>query len=441
MSIIDRVKGAFHVFRKRDPTDISQGNTMPSASISSYSSGRRRLSYGNERSIIAAIYNRISVDAAQLKMEIVRVDENEKYLETVKTSGLNEVLSFQANKDQSGKAFRQDIFMSLIDEGSIAIVPTDTEDEVYDKEIFDYGILTMRVGKIVNWFPDYVTIRLLDDQVGITKDINLRKDQVAIVENPFYAIMNEPNSTLKRLINKLNMLDVVDEQTSSGKLDIIIQLPYATKSEARRAQAEQRRTDIEEQLLGSKYGIAYIDGTEHITQLNRPAENNLMNQIEYLFDLLFSQLGITKEILEGTASEEVMNNYYERTIEPIVSSVTDELTRKFISKTALTQGKRVKAFNDPFRFIPTSKLPDIADKFIRNEILTPNELRGIIGYRPSDSAGADELNNPNISQPNQETPVNALVPENQNMVQPDLDSMSDEEILDYVNSQEGEKIE
>ena len=290
--------------------------------------------------------------------------------------------------------------MTLVDEGCIAVCPVDTDvDPTYAE---GYDILTMRVGKILEWYPDYVRVQLYDDRSGQKKDIRVRKDKVAIVENPFYAIMNEPNGTLKRLSQKLMMLDVIDEQNSTGKLDILIQVPYAIKSDALRAQAERRRKDIEEQMVGSKYGIAYIDGTEHITQLNRPAENNLLSQVEYLQNLLFSQLGMTQTILEGTADEQTMNNYYERTIEPFVSSVVEEFTRKFITTNSRTRGKTVKFFNDPFKFVTTSKLPDLADKLIRNEILSPNEFRGILGYKPSDDPKADELNNPNISDPNPE---------------------------------------
>jgi hypothetical protein len=360
------------------------------------------MSYINERSIIAAIYNRIALDCAKVKIEVCKVDENGQFLETIKDSGLNNVLTLEANKDQAARQFKHDMVMSMIDEGVVAVCPIDTDDEIYNKEVHDYDILTMRVGKIVQWQPDYVMVELYDDRDGRKKQLRYRKDQVAIIENPFYAIMNEPNSTLKRLTRKLNMLDVVDEQTSSGKLDLIIQLPYVIKSDARRTQAERRRKDIEEQLAGSKYGIAYTDGTEHITQLNRPAENNLMNQIEYLTNLLFSQLGITQAILEGTADEQTMNNYYEATIEPILAAISEEFTRKFISKTARTQGKVVKTFNDPFRFVPTSKLPDLADKLLTNQIMTPNEFRGVIGYKPSDQPNADELRNPHLNKTEEE---------------------------------------
>lgn len=400
MSIIDRVKGAYNAFRKRDPTEYVNPSTL--GMTTTHRPDRIRMSFMNERSLIAAIYNRIAVDCAQIKMEVCKVDENGNFLETIKDSGLNNCLSLEANKDQSARQFKHDMVMSMIDEGCIAVCPIDTEDEIYNKEVHDYDILTMRIGKIVQWQPDYVMVELYNDRTGRKENLKYRKDQVGIIENPFYSIMNEPSSTLKRLTRKLNMLDVVDEQTSSGKLDIIIQLPYVIKSDARRAQAERRRKDIEEQLAGSKYGIAYTDGTEHITQLNRPAENNLMNQIEYLTNLLFSQLGITQSILEGTADEQTMNNYYERTIEPILAAIREELTRKFISKTARTQGKIVKTFNDPFRFVPTSKLPDLADKLLTNQIMTPNEFRAVIGYKPSDQPNADELRNPHLNKTDEE---------------------------------------
>lgn len=397
MSLKDRLKNAFNAFSNRDPFEVYQ---RPTGMVTSYRPDRVRMNYGNERSIIAAVYNRIAVDCSQIKMEVVRVNENGQYTETIKDSGLNNCLNVEANKDQTPRQFKQDLVTSLIDEGTVAVVPVDTDVNPMYTEGFD--ILSLRVGKILEWRPDHIKVRLYDDREGIKKDIVVRKDKCAIIENPFYAIMNEPNSTLKRLTQKLNMLDVVDEQTSSGKLDIIIQLPYAIKSEARRTQAEQRRKDIERQLAGSKYGIAYSDATEHITQLNRPAENNLMSQIEYLTNLLFSQLGITQSILEGTADEQTMNNYYERTIEPIITVIVEEFTRKFISKTSRTQGKCVKYFNDPFRFVPTSKLPDLADKLLRNKILSSNEMRANIGYKPDSNPDSDKLMNPNLNQPVEE---------------------------------------
>ena len=412
MSLLDRLKNAFNAFSSRDPAAYSYQRPYYGM-VSSTNPSRKRLNYGNERSIIASIYNRISVDCAQIKMEVVRVDDEDRYIETIKDSGLNNVLTTEANIDQSPTDFRQDIFLSLIDEGTIAVVPVDTDMATDGTE--SYEILTMRVGKITEWFPDRVRVNLYNDRNGQKQDLIVRKDKVAIIPNPFYSIMNEPNSTLKRLTRKLNMLDVVDEQTSSGKLDIIIQLPYVIKSEARKAQAERRRKDIEEQLAGSKYGIAYTDGTEHITQLNRPAENNLLSQVDYLTNMLFSQLGMTQAILDGSADEQTMNNYYERTIAPLVNAVTEEFTRKFISKNSRTRGICVKYFNDPFKFVPTSKLPDLADKLTRGEIATSNEMRSILGWKPSSDPNADELRNPNLNKKAEETePIPNSGGENQN---------------------------
>ena len=397
MAFIDRFKSLFNIFNKRDPTDLKYDSSV---GISSYRRpDRTRMNYGNERSIIAAIYTRMSTDAAQIKMNVAKTNENGQFTDKV-TNRLDNILSYEANKDQTGRAFRQDVISSMLDEGVVALVPVDCSKNIFREKLYDDDFTTMRVAKITAWFPDHVRVQMYDDRDSNKKEVTVPKCNVGIVENPFYNIMNEPNSTLKRLAKKLVMLDVVDEQTSSGKLDIIIQIPYAVKSDARIAQAEKRRKVIEDQLAGSKYGIAYIDGTEHITQLNRPAENNLLAQVEYLTNLLFSQLGITKEILEGTATEEIMNNYYERTIEPLVSAITEELSRKFITKTAKTQGRTVMTFFDPFKFVPTSKLPDLADKLVRNQILTSNEVRGIVGYKPSDDPNADKLQNPNINQNN-----------------------------------------
>ena len=397
MAFIDRFKSLFNIFNKRDPTDLKYDSSV---GISSYRRpDRTRMNYGNERSIIAAIYTRMSTDAAQIKMNVAKTNENGQFTDKV-TNRLDNILSYEANKDQTGRAFRQDVISSMLDEGVVALVPVDCSKNIFREKLYDDDFTTMRVAKITAWFPDHVRVQMYDDRDSNKKEVTVPKCNVGIVENPFYNIMNEPNSTLKRLAKKLVMLDVVDEQTSSGKLDIIIQIPYAVKSEARIAQAEKRRKVIEDQLAGSKYGIAYIDGTEHITQLNRPAENNLLAQVEYLTNLLFSQLGLTKEILEGTATEEIMNNYYERTIEPLVSAITEELSRKFITKTAKTQGRTVMTFFDPFKFVPTSKLPDLADKLVRNQILTSNEVRGIVGYKPSDDPNADKLQNPNINQNN-----------------------------------------
>lgn len=424
MAFIDRFKSLFNIFNKRDPTDLKYDSSV---GISSYRRpDRTRMNYGNERSIIAAIYTRMSTDAAQIKMNVAKTNENGQFTDKV-TNKLDNILSYEANKDQTGRAFRQDVISSMLDEGVVALVPVDCSKNIFREKLYDDDFTTMRVAKITAWFPDHVRVQMYDDRDSNKKEVTVPKCNVGIVENPFYNIMNEPNSTLKRLAKKLVMLDVVDEQTSSGKLDIIIQIPYAVKSEARIAQAEKRRKVIEDQLAGSKYGIAYIDGTEHITQLNRPAENNLLAQVEYLTNLLFSQLGITKEILEGTATEEVMNNYYERTIEPLVSAITEELARKFITKTAKTQGRTVMTFFDPFKFVPTSKLPDLADKLVRNQILTSNEVRGIVGYKPADDPNADKLQNPNINQ-NNSPEMGASAEE-----EPDIENMSDEDFEAYLD--------
>jgi hypothetical protein len=399
MSFIDRFKNLFNIFNKRDTTDLNFNSSVGTASYRR--PDRPRFNYGNERSIIAAIYTRMSVDAAQIKISVSKTNENDQFMEKTNDT-LNDILNDRANIDQTGRAFIQDAVASLLDEGVVGLVPIDCTKNIFRNKLYDNDFTSMRVAKITAWYPQHVRVQMYDERDANRKEVIVPKWNVAIIENPFYSIMNEPSSTLKRLSKKLVMLDVVDEQTSSGKLDIIIQLPYAIKSEARKAQAESRRSIIEEQLAGSKYGIAYIDGTEHITQLNRPAENNLLAQVEYLTTLLYSQLGITKEIMEGSATEEVMNNYYERTIEPIISAITNELTSKFITKTSKTQGRTVMSFQSPFKFVPTSKLPDIADKFVRNQILTPNEIRGIVGYKPADDPGADELKNPNINQSNNE---------------------------------------
>lgn len=392
MSLTDRLKRAFNAFSNKDPTNFTSRYDV---GLSSYTKPDRiHLNYGNERSIIAAIYNRIATDAASVKIEHVRLDNNGRFTEVI-NSDLNNALTLEANIDQTGRDLRKDIIMSLMDEGSIAVIPVDTDIDPMKTDSYD--ILTLRVGKIIEWFPKNVRVRLYNDNNGQKEDLILPKTKVAIIENPFYTIMNEPNSTLKRLTRKLNMLDVVDEQTSSGKLDLIIQLPYVVKTEAQKSQAERRRKDIEAQLANGKYGIAYTDGTEHITQLNRPAENNLMSQIEYLTNLLFSQLGITQSILDGTADENTLNNYYDRTIEPILSAITDEFNRKFLTKTARTQGQAIMFFRDPFKLIPVSQIAEVADKFTRNEILSSNEVRGIIGYKPSSDPAADELRNANLN--------------------------------------------
>ena len=363
----------------------------------SYRPDRIRLTRGNDRSIVTSVFNRISIDCASISIRHVRLDENDRYLEDV-DSGLNNCLTIEANADQTGRAFIMDTVMSMFDEGCVALVPVDTD---VDPDVTDsYKILSMRTGKILEWFPAHVKVRVYNEQTGQKEDIILQKRSVGIIENPLYAIMNEPNSTMQRLIRKLALLDVTDEKTASGKLDLIIQLPYIIKTDTRRAQAEERRKDIEMQLSESAHGIAYIDGTEKVTQLNRPVENNLMKQIEYLTGILYSQLGITQAILDGTADDKTMLNYYTRTVEPIVSAISDELKRKFLTKTARSQGQSILYFRDPFKLVPVNDIAEIADKFTRNEIMTSNEIRQIVGMRPSTDPKADELRNSNISRSN-----------------------------------------
>lgn len=361
---------------------------------------RVKLSRGNERSIITSVFNRIALDGAAIDIKHVQLDENGRYL-NARDSGLNNCLTIEANKDQTGRAFIHDVILSMLDEGCIAIVPIDTS--IDPTKTGSYEIHTMRTGKITEWLPDHVKVNVYDDRIGEHKDILVPKSTTAIIENPLYAITNGPNSTMQRLVRKLNLLDVIDEQSGSGKLDLIIQLPYVIKTEARRQQAEQRRKDIEMQLAGSKYGIAYTDGTERVTQLNRPAENNLMAQIEYLTNMLYSQLGITQSILDGTADEATMLNYYNRTIEPIMSAIVDEMKRKFLTKTARSQLQSISFFRDPFKLVPVAELATIADTFTRNEIMTSNEIRQIIGMKPSKDPSADELRNKNLSAPTGET--------------------------------------
>lgn len=392
MSMGSRFKRAWNTFFNRDPThsynDTGHGYF--------YRPDRTRFSRGNERSIVTSVYNRISLDGAAISIQHVRLDKNERYISNV-SSKLNNCLTLEANLDQTARAFRQDVIMSMLDEGCVAIVPVETIDN--PEEIGGYDILSMRVGKILEWYPQHVKVRVYNEWTGEKQDITVPKSTVAIVENPLYAVINEPNSTMQRLIRKLNLLDVVDEQSSSGKLDLIIQLPYVIKTEARRQQAENRRKDIENQLSGSKYGIAYTDGTERITQLNRSVENNLMKQIEFLTSMLYSQLGITQSVMDGTADEKTMLNYNNRTIEPIVSAIVDEMKRKFLTKTARSQSQSIMFFTDPFRLVPVDNIAEIADKFTRNEIMTSNEFRQIIGMKPSDDPRADELRNKNLSEP------------------------------------------
>jgi hypothetical protein len=391
-SFTSRLKHAWNAFFNKDPTDYYK-NVGTSYT---YRPDRPRLTRGNERSIVTSVYNRIALDASSVSIQHVRLDENNRFLSVI-DSGLNSCLTVEANLDQTGRAFIQDIVMSMLDEGSVAIVPVDT---TFNPEITgSYDILSMRTGQILEWYPSHVKVRVYNEKTGRKEDIVVPKSTVGIVENPLYAVINEPNSTMQRLIRKLNLLDVVDEQSSSGKLDLIIQLPYVIKTDARRQQAEKRRQDIADQLAGSKYGIAYTDGTERITQLNRPVENNLMKQIEYLTSMLYSQLGITQSILDGTADDKTMLNYYNRTIEPILSAIVDEMKRKFLTKTARSQLQSISFFRDPFKLVPVSDISEIADKFTRNEIMTSNEIRQIIGMKPSDDPKADELRNKNLSQP------------------------------------------
>lgn len=388
-----RLKHAFNAFMNRDPTSNYQ-NIGPGYS---YRPDRPRLTRGNERSIVTAIFNRIALDVAAINIRHCILDDNGRFLK-YKESELDNCLSLEANLDQTSRAFIQDVVMSLLDEGSVAIVPIETDFNPDITQGFD--VCTMRTGKILEWYPQHVRVRVYNERTGEKEDITLPKRSVGIIENPLYAVINEPNSTMQRLMRKLSLLDIVDEQSSAGKLDLIIQLPYIIKTQARRDQAEARRKDIEMQLSGSKYGIAYTDGTERITQLNRPIENNLMKQVEYLTNLLFSQLGLTQGILEGTADEQTMLNYTNRCLEPIVAAIVDEMKRKFLSKTARTRKQTIMYFRDPFRLVPVNNIAEIADKFTRNEIMTSNEIRQIVGMKPSDDPKADQLINSNISQPN-----------------------------------------
>ena len=395
-TISSRLKHAWNAFiNNRDPTasfrDIGGGY--------SYRPDRPRLTRGNERSIVTSVYNRIALDVAAIDIQHCKLDENGRLLEEM-DSKLNQCLTLEANLDQTSRAFIQDAVMSMLDEGCVAIVPVETT--LDPKVTQSYDILSMRTAKILEWFPKHVRVRLYNERTGQKEDIKLPKSMVAIVENPLFAVINEPNSTMQRLIRKLSLLDVTDEQTASGKLDLIIQLPYIIKTDARRQQAEQRRKDIEMQLAGSKYGIAYTDGTEKITQLNRSLENNLMKQVEYLTNLLFSQLGITQSILDGTADEKTMLNYYTRTIEPIVSAIVDEMKRKFLSKTARSQKQSIMFFRDPFKLVPVNDIAEIADKFTRNEIMSSNEFRQIVGLRPSSDPKADKLINSNLNHPEEQ---------------------------------------
>ena len=391
MSFGSRLKHAWNAF-----TGNVQMNYRDLGMSYSYRADRPRMSRGNERSIVTSVYNRIALDVAALNVQHVRLDENGRFLSVI-DDGLNNCLTLEANVDQTARSFIQDVVISMFDEGSVAIVPVDT---TTDPNVSgSYDIQSLRVGQILDWYPQYIRTRVYNEQTGRKEDIVVPKSAVAIIENPLYAVINEPNSTMQRLIRKLNLLDVIDEQSGSGKLDLIIQLPYVIKTEAKRQQAENRRKDIESQLSGSKYGIAYTDGTEHITQLNRSVNNNLMSQIEYLTSMLYSQLGITQSILDGTADEKTMLNYNNRTIEPIISAIVDEMKRKFLTKTARSQRQSISFFRDPFKLVPVNEIAEIADKFTRNEIMTSNEIRQVVGMKPSDDPRADELRNKNLSEP------------------------------------------
>lgn len=398
MGFIDRVQRGWNAFRNRDPTYY----TGSLGASYSQRPDRIRLTRGNERSIITSIFNRIAMDTSAISIQHVRLDDNGRFKE-VMVSSLNDCLSLNANIDQTGRAFIQDVVMSMLDEGCVAILPVETDSDPEDPG--SCQILSMRAGKITEWYPNHVKIRAYNELIGCKDEVMMPKQAVSIVENPLYAVMNEPNSTLQRLIRKLSLLDITDENTASGKLDLIIQLPYTIKGELKRQQAEERRKTIEMQLASSKYGIAYADGTERITQLNRPVENNLMKQIEYLTSMLYSQLGITQSILDGTADDKTMLNYYNRTIEPIVSAIVDEMKRKFLTQTARTQKQSIMFFRDPFKLVPVNDIAEIADKFTRNEIMTSNEIRQIIGMKPSEDPKADELRNSNISRSNEEIAI------------------------------------
>ena len=394
-NFIDRLKHGWNAFRNKDPTNswnLGMGYMLRP--------DRPRFGRGNERSIITSVFNRVALDVAAIEIRHVRIDENGRYSSDM-DSELNSCLTVSANIDQTGRAFIQDVVMSMLDEGCVALVPVDTT--LDPLATGSYDISSLRTGKILEWYPAHVRVRVYNEKTGNKEDVLLPKSLVGIVENPLYAVVNEPNSTLQRLVRKLVLLDGIDEQSSSGKLDLIIQLPYVIKSQARREQAEARRKDIEQQLAGSKYGIAYTDGTEHITQLNRPVENRLMSQIEYLTSMLYSQLGLTQSVMDGSADEKTMLNYYNRTIEPIAYAIVDEMKRKFLTKTARSRGQSIVCFRDPFKLVPVNELAEMADKLTRNEIITSNEVRQAIGMKPSDDPKADKLVNSNISQPNEDT--------------------------------------
>lgn len=414
LNIGERLKHAWNAFFNKDPTpEWSAGFG------SYYRPDRMRFTRGNERSVVTSVLNRIAMDVASLEVRHVKLDNDGRFLNVI-DSKLNNCLSLEANLDQTSRAFLQDVVMSMLEDGCVAIVPTDTTRDPYSGEDGSFDIAEMRTGRIVQWYPSKVKVSVYNEHTGRRQEIILDKRMVAIVENPLYAVMNEPNSTLQRLIRKLSLMDVIDEQLGSGKLDLIIQLPYVIKTQALEDRAEKRRQSIEQQLAGSKYGIAYTDGSEHITQLNRPLENNLMNQVEYLTSMLYSQLNITQAIMDGTADEKTMLNYYDRIIESIISAIVDEMVRKFLTKTARSQKQSIKFFRNPFKLVPVADLAEIADKMTRNEIMTSNEIRQVIGMKPSDDPKADQLVNSNLNQSNQEVKENNnlfdLKEENQNEV-------------------------
>ena len=394
MGLIDRLQHAWNAFFQNDKDNFVYKPYVDLGMSSTYRPDRMYYTKGNERSIVTSVYNRIAIDCSRVAIRHVRLDSNGRYLETI-DSGLNNCLTIEANKDQSYVMFIRDVVQSLFDEGCIAIVPIDTVVDI--SKATSYDIETMRVGKITQWYPDNVKINVYNDRKGIHEEITMPKNKVAIIENPLYSIMNERNSTLQRLIRKLNLLDAIDEQSGAGKLDLIIQLPYVVKTEARMKQAQARREEIEKQLAGSKYGIAYTDGTEKVTQLNRPVENNLMSQIQYLTSMLYSQLGITQAVLDGSADEKTMLNYMSRTVEPILTEIVSEMKRKFLTKTARSQNQSIMFFNDPFKLVPLANIADVADKFTRNEIMSSNEMRQVIGFKPVQDPQADELRNKNLN--------------------------------------------
>lgn len=420
MALKDKFQRAWNAFFNKDPTE--EYEYKGDLGIQTYiRPDRPRFTRGNEKTIVTAVYNRIAMDVASIDIRHIRTDEDGKYIEDVDRSGINDIFNLEANIDQSGRAFIQDIVMSMLDEGCVAIVPVDTKGDPFDTTAL--RIETMRTGKIITWYPRHVKVDLYNDRTGKREELIFPKSKVGIIENPLYAIINEPNSTMQRLIRKLSFLDAIDEQSSSGKLDLIIQLPYQVKTEARQIQADNRKKAIESQLHDSKYGIAYIDSTEKITQLNRPLENNLLAQIQYLTSMLYSQLGISEEILNGTADDKAMTNYYSRIIEPIVDAIVNELNRKYISKTARTQHQVVRYFRDPFKLVPVSDVATIADSFTRNEILSSNEIREIIGRKPSTDPSADELRNKNLNQASGDA---------MSMEEPGTEDLSEE--IDFANT-------